>query len=120
VVIASPYLSKGRIMQMQQSFETTALTGARVVIVTRPPESFRDSSRSRITALIAALEASGIKVVLLNSLYQKFAVIDRALVWYGSIGLLAYGKEEDSVMRFENSDISEELLLMVEGKSGSV
>lgn len=44
-------------------------------------------------------------------IHQKFAVIDRRIVWYGSINLLSYGKGEESIMRFENLEIAEELLL---------
>jgi len=36
------------------------------------------------------------------------------VVWYGSINLLSYGKSEESMMRFENGEIAEELLLDIE------
>jgi hypothetical protein len=36
------------------------------------------------------------------------------LVWYGNINLLSYGKSEETMMRFENAEIAEELLMDIE------
>lgn len=47
-------------------------------------------------------------------IHQKFAIVDRRIVWYGSINLLSYGRSEESMMRFENREIAEELLMEVE------
>ena len=53
-------------------------------------------------------------MIVKEHLHQKFAVMDRRVVWYGSINLLSYGKSEESMMRFENREIAEELLMEME------
>ena len=53
---------------------------------------------------------SGIKVRKLNKYRERFAVIDRSLVWYGSMNLLSNEKDDDSLMRINNPAIAEELL----------
>ena len=42
--------------------------------------------------------------------YERYAVIDNSLVWYGSMNLLSNEKEDDNLMRLESPAIAEELL----------
>lgn len=114
IVIVSPYLSKGRINQMSRLFVSGLTRGTDVVIITRPPESFADTTKPRTAALVMELRDMGATVILKERIHQKFAVIDRRVVWYGSINLLSYGKSEESMMRFENREIAEELLIDIE------
>ena len=116
IIIVSPYLSKNRVAQMKRLLMATMAQGTQVAIITRPAQCFPESSRLRITEMLAELEVSNIKIVLRKNIHQKFAIIDRHKVWYGSINLLSYGKSKESIMRFENREIAEELLLSIESK----
>ena len=42
--------------------------------------------------------------------YQKFAVMDGSVVWYGSVNLLSFGASQESVMRLVSSSIARALL----------
>ena len=42
--------------------------------------------------------------------HKHFAVIDREIVWYGSVNLLSNAKEEDNLMRVKSREIGQELL----------
>jgi hypothetical protein len=110
ILIVSPYLSKSRVSQMKKLFAPAILNGARIAVVTRPAEAFSPDTQPKVASLIGKLENGGVKVVLQDSIHQKFAVIDYRIVWYGSINFLSYGKSEESVMRFENEEIAGELL----------
>ncbi|NLD05755.1 MAG: DEAD/DEAH box helicase family protein [Synergistaceae bacterium] len=114
IIIVSPYLSKGRVNQMKRLFLTANLQGKDIVVFTRPPESFSNASRQKVTDIIADLKNSNVKVIVKERIHQKLAVMDRRVVWYGSINLLSYGKSEESMMRFENREIAEELLMELE------
>lgn len=114
ILIFSPYLSKGRVNQMKRLFLTALQQGEDVVVFTRPPESFSNASRQKVADIIADLKNSNVKVIVKEQIHQKFAIIDRRIVWYGSIKLLSYGRSEESMMRFENREIAEELLMEVE------
>ena len=43
-------------------------------------------------------------------MHEHFAVIDREIVWYGSVNLLSNAKEEDNLMRVKSREIGQELL----------
>jgi superfamily II DNA or RNA helicase len=115
ILIVSPYLTKGRVNQMKQLFAITLAKNTGIVVITRPPESFVGSSKQRTVELITTLHNSYVKVIPKERIHQKFAIIDRRVVWYGSINLLSYNHNEESMMRFENQEIAEELLLDIEG-----
>ncbi len=114
ILIASPCLSKGRVNSMKRFFLAAGAHGARGIVLTRPPESCSGASMQKVEAIIADLRNSGVKVIVKESIHQKCAVIDRRIVWYGSINLLSYGKAGESMMRFENQGIAEELLIELE------
>ena len=49
-------------------------------------------------------------VITRHKYRERFAIIDKSLVWYGSMTLLSNEKEDDSLMRINNPVIAEELL----------
>jgi phosphatidylserine/phosphatidylglycerophosphate/cardiolipin synthase-like enzyme len=104
ILIVSPYLSKGRVTQMKRLFLTAIAKGVKVVLFTRPSEQ-------KNAIVINELNRIGVKIIFKERIHQKFCIIDRKIVWYGSINLLAYGRSEESMMRFEDHRIGDELLL---------
>lgn len=64
------------------------------------------------------LEKAEVTVVRHKELQQRYAIFDRAIVWYGNVDLLAYGKKDTDVLRFENADIAGELLELTEETVG--
>ncbi len=82
----------------------------RVIAVTRPAEDFRAEYRTYLESIFDLFGTNGIKVVPKSNIHQKFAVLDRKTVWYGSINLLSYGSAQESVMRIESPSIASELV----------
>ncbi len=108
--LVSPSMQKGRVTSMLQLLTASLRNGASITIITRPPEDYQLNHQADITRLVETLKTAGIHVILQDQIHQKYAVIDKTIVWYGSIHFLSFGKSEESVMRFENADIAGELL----------
>jgi hypothetical protein len=51
---------------------------------------------------------------------EHFAVIDRKIVWYGSMNLLSKEDADDNLMRVSSKEIAAELLEMTFGKDADV
>ena len=88
-------------------------TVAAVAVVTRSPDSYAEKDRSKIEECIELLKSHGITVKTQDRVYQKFAVMDQRIVWYGSVNLFSYGASDESIMRIESADIAAELIEMV-------
>ena len=107
VVIVSPFLSLRRVLS---ALNYIAATDAKVTVITKHPNNYREKDRVRITSCIERLSEKGIIIKTKDHIHQKFAIIDQRIVWYGSINLLSFGESEESIMRIENTDIAAELL----------
>ena len=57
---------------------------------------------------------AGAEVILHKDLQQRYAVLDERIVWYGNADLLAFGRRDTDVLRFENADIGGELLSLTD------
>ena len=73
--------------------------GVSVVVFTRDPDAYPEDGREHHKELIQRLQASGVCVVPQIHCYERYAVIDNSLVWYGSMNLLSNEKEDDSYWR---------------------
>lgn len=110
ILIISPFVRKARVTTMRKLLTTPLLAGVKLTVVTRPAEDYKPEQQSAVAAIIDTLRFVGVTVLLRSNIHQKYAVIDQSIVWYGSINFLSFGKSEESVMRFESSDIAGELL----------
>ncbi len=109
-VIVSPFVTRRRAFQMLPNMEAALANEVSVVVVTRPTNAFKDKDRPILEETLAALRDAGVRILFKANIHQKFAVIDRKIVWYGSINLLSYGSAQESIMRLESPNIAQELM----------
>ena len=64
-------------------------TAVRVIVITRPIRDFKDKDTSALQGAMDVLNDAGVSMVFKSNIYQKYAVIDQRIVWYGSINLLS-------------------------------
>jgi phosphatidylserine/phosphatidylglycerophosphate/cardiolipin synthase-like enzyme len=110
ITIVSPYIRKNRTSQMLRLLSEAQVNGVRANIITRPADNYRLTDQPGVIALMNEIRSAGVFIAEKPYIHQKFTVIDKHLIWYGSINLFSYGSAEESVMRFENMEIAEELL----------
>lgn len=77
-----------------------------ITIQTRPPEAFQGRAAATAQEEIAILKTKGLTVQCLDHIHQKYAVMDDAIVWYGSINLLSFGKSQKSIMRLVSGSVA--------------
>ncbi len=116
-LIVSPFVTRRRALRMLPLLEAAVKNGVRTIVVTRPPEDFKEKDGAALRETLKTLESSGVRVVFRSRIHQKFAVIDQKIVWYGSINLLSYGDAEESLMRLESSNIANELIKVAERRT---
>ena len=110
IVIVSPYLQKGRVGRLLPLLQSAVSRGAKITIHT----SDDDTRAAEITAVVDVLQSAGAEVILHKDLQQRYAVLDERIVWYGNVDLLAFGRKDTDVLRFENADIAGELLSLID------
>ena len=108
ILITSPFLTKKRILE---ALDKWGNVDASITVATRPVTDYPEKDRPRVESCIQLLSNNGISVSTQVGLHQKSTVIDQRIVWYGGIDFLGYGGSEESVMRLENTDIANELIV---------
>lgn len=109
-LIISPFMRKARVVNILSLLAEPLSRSAKITVMTRPADNYKLSDQPGIVMLIGRLEDTGIEVITKSGIHQKYAIFDQRVVWYGSINFLSFGRSEESMMRFENTDIAGELL----------
>ena len=110
IVISSPSFSFKKVNWLCAESEQLQLRGVSVVVLTLDPEDYPEDGRDQHKSHIEHLISSGVNLITRHKYRERFAIIDKSLVWYGSMTLLSNEKEDDSLMRISNPAIAEELL----------
>ena len=99
VVISCPRMSLGRQTRIAERLVDLAANGLDIVLYTK--EDNDDALR---------LKNQGISVMIKERLSLHTAIIDKSIIWYGSVNILGFHSIEDNLIRFKNSEIATSLL----------
>ncbi len=118
IIISSPWINQwkvreiiGQITSLQEKNKSV-----KIHVLTLPPESNR-TYVSETKEALNSLAMAGVNIHLSTNCHERFAIIDKQTVWYGSINLLAKEMEDDNIIRIESKEIAEELLTLYKQKS---
>lgn len=110
IVISSQTLNTPKVNQLiRLSEERPEL---KITVVTWAPEVYRYGRDEVRIELMNRLKAAGFKLLTVEDNCERFAIIDRDIVWYGSMNLLSKADVEDNLMRVVSKEIAAELLEM--------
>ncbi|WP_312891154.1 phospholipase D-like domain-containing protein [Clostridium thailandense] len=87
-------MSKRRLFQMLKLLTTTIKNCDKVKVITRPETDFKGKDKDVLKEMYESIRTSGAELIFKANIHQKFAIIDKRTVWYGSINLLSYGSSE--------------------------
>lgn len=109
VIIESPYITVPKMRSLKAAFERLIARGVAVFIITRHPEEHDSFMVEQSEAGIQYFEKLGIQVLLCKSHHRKLAMIDRTIVWKGSLNILSHRNTREFMERDENKQKAEVL-----------
>ncbi len=109
VIIESPYITVPRMRTLKAVFEVLIKKGVAVFIITRSPEEHTDYMSDQSEAGIRYFEGLGAQVLLCHAHHRKLAMVDRRVVWKGSLNILSQGNSREFMEREENKEKAEAL-----------
>ncbi len=89
IIIVSPFLSARRCQQFFDLFQSRIESGIKIKLVTKPLTQVAANNRQTAASLFEQMRKIGVKVEERNGAHQKFAVIDRKILWEGSLNILS-------------------------------
>ena len=109
VIIESPYITVPRMRSLKAVFELLIKRGVAVFIITRSPEEHTEHMSEHSEAGIRYFEGLGAQVLLCHAHHRKLAMIDRRVVWKGSLNILSQGNSREFMEREESKQKAEAL-----------
>lgn len=91
-------------------FRRLVARGVRVYIVTRDPREHTDGYDDQSEVEIQEFEAVGIQVLMCTgNHHRKLAIIDRNILWEGSLNILSQAKSREFMRRLEDGGFAVDL-----------
>lgn len=106
ILIVSPYLQTGQVKR----FLSWLPQGIKARVITGNENYFKPETEQKVKSAIALLEEHGVQVQRALKQYQRCAVLDKRLLWYGGINFLGFERGSNGSMRLYSSELAEELL----------
>ncbi len=110
VLISSPYVSAAGSERLLRAYVAMVNKDVKVSLVTFPSSRYSDDITDRIKKIHNKLMIAGIELQFVDHIPSKYAVIDKEILWYGSMNLVSKIKEDDDEMRIVNGSVAKALV----------
>ena len=115
VIIYSPFISKYRADFFKKTLLRLKRKNVYVFIFTRPILEHEEYAQEEVKSAIQNYEELGVHVTYIQgSIHEKVAVIDRKIVWEGSLNILSQKVSKELMMRFADEDFAAQILSHLE------
>jgi phosphatidylserine/phosphatidylglycerophosphate/cardiolipin synthase-like enzyme len=105
IVIESPYITLQRMKTFDRIFERLIKKGVKVYFITRDPKEHEIGMEIQSEEVISYCETIGIQVLLcLGNHHRKLAILDRKILWEGSLNILSQNKSREIMRRIEGKE----------------
>ena len=110
VIIESPFITSERMKTLWPILRKLYAKGVKIFIITRDPKEHSNDYESQSESAIEALEATGIQVLLCTgNHHRKLAIIDRTILWEGSLNILSQIHSREFMRRLEGGGFAVDL-----------
>lgn len=112
IIISSPAISSKKVEAMISDLMEKQICGVNIIIVTWEPDIYGYGDGGHWAELHERMRKAGFLVNLVSDHCEHFTIIDREIVWYGSMNFLSKADLEDNLMRVISKEIAAELMEM--------
>lgn len=110
VIIESPFITHKRMSALYPSFRMLTKRGVHVVINTKDPGEHTGRMQSEATEAIYSLQDMGIKVLLTDMHHRKLAIIDRVVLYEGSLNILSQNSSCEVMRRVHSGELAVQMM----------
>lgn len=110
-IIESPFITSSRMSQLMPVFKNLLDRKVNIIIITRDPIDHDEYIRDQATNEILYCNEIGVKIVLLSgNHHRKLAMLDRKILWEGSLNILSQNSSQEIMRRIEGQQIVTEMI----------
>ncbi len=110
VVIESPFITTARMNKLAPVLQKLVNRGVKVYVVTRDPKEHQSPFAEQSEREIQHFEKIGVQALIcLGNHHRKLAIIDRKILWEGSLNILSHIKSREIMRRIDDRNSTEEM-----------
>lgn len=110
VIIESPFITTERMKLFEPILKMLVSRGVKVFIVTRDPKEHSEGYEDQSEVAISFCEVLGVQVLLCaGNHHRKLAIIDRNILWEGSLNILSQTKSREIMRRLDGGGFAEDM-----------
>lgn len=114
VIIECPFVTTRRLNQLLPVLEKLKARKVRVVINTRDPQTNDDEHRRADShRALSNLQHLGVHVLYTKSHHRKLIIIDRSILYEGSLNVLSQNNSTEIMRRIESARLAWEMIRFV-------
>ncbi len=110
VIIESPFITTKRMNILLPIFEKLLKRGVRLVVNTKPLNEHEQFYRVQAERAIAAMQKIGVVILLTAGHHRKIAMIDKQIIWEGSLNILSQNDSCEIMRRINSERLANQML----------
>ena len=114
LIIESPFITNRRLSSLLPVLKTLQAKKVRIVINTRDPiETDDEYQRNEAYRAVSRLQHIGIRVVYTKGLHRKVAIMDRPILYEGSLNTFSQNDSSEIMRRISSKRLVDEMVKFV-------
>jgi phosphatidylserine/phosphatidylglycerophosphate/cardiolipin synthase-like enzyme len=110
VIIESPFISPKRMNALYPSFRASAKRGVVIVVNTKHPSELEGLNTYHASQAIEKMQDIGVTVLYTGGHHRKLAIIDRGVLWEGSLNILSQGDSCEIMRRITSAVLADNMI----------
>lgn len=110
IIIESPFLRTARAERFIPIFHQLKRRGVAILLNTKPLEEHDEIYKLQAQKSLSLLQPVGVEVLFTVKHHRKLAIIDREIIYEGSLNILSY-RDSCEIMRRTTSALEAEILI---------
>lgn len=109
VIIESPFITQKRMQYLLPLISRVRKRGVRVIINTRNPIEHDGDYQRQAQIAVDNLQDIGVTVLYTAGHHRKLAVVDRSIIYEGSLNILSYSDSCEIMRKMVSNELATEL-----------
>ena len=110
LIIESPFITTRRRGYMLPILKSLTRRGVRVVVNTRHPNEHEEYLKNEAGVSIALLQDAGVIVLFTGGHHRKLAIVDRSILWEGSLNILSHNESCEIMRRIDSTTMAKDMI----------
>ena len=113
IIIESPFITYRRLKYLFPTLEKAIWRGVSITINTRDPQFHEGSMQQYASSGIKLLQDMGVEVLYTGNHHRKLAIVDRNILYEGSLNILSQSNSCEVMRRIESTGLAEQMIRFI-------